>query len=197
MTTRPLSIKLVVVGDGAVGKTCMLLSYATNTRPTNYEPTVFDNYTVQLSANGEPLELSLWDTAGQEDFERLRPLSYANTQVFLLCFSVVDPVSFSNVFEKWAPELRHYQPSALIILVGTKSDLRQDDATLEALKRRGQSPVSTEQAQAGARKIKAAEYIECSAYTGHNLKRTFDEAVKNVFLGCGRDRHNKKKCLVM
>lgn len=195
MATR--QVKLVVVGDGAVGKTCLLLSYATNGMPKTYEPTIFDNFVVQLSANGESLELSLWDTAGQEDFDRLRPLSYGNTDVFLLCFSVVDPVSFGNVFDKWLPELRHYSPSAAVILVGTKSDLRQDAATLEALKRRGQSPVSVEQAEAGARKMRAVTYVECSAISGHNLKRTFDEAVKAVLLGKRNRGSDKKKCLVM
>jgi Ras-related C3 botulinum toxin substrate 1 len=159
---------------------------------------ILDNYIVSLNANGRELELALWDTAGQEDFDRLRPLSYGNTDVFLLCFSVVDPVSFINVSDKWLPELRHFQPSTPIILVGTKSDLRKDENAIEALKRRGQVPVSLEQAEAAARKMRAVRYVECSAMTGHNLKLTFDEAVKTVLLGKRRDRNGRqKKCLVM
>lgn len=195
-TESALQMKLVVVGDGAVGKSCMLLSYATNKLPDKYQPTIFDNYVVSLSAGGRTLELALWDTAGQEDFDRLRPLSYGNTDVFLLCFSVTEPVSFTNVTEKWLPELRHFCPDTPIILVGTKSDLRWDQDALETLKRRGQSPVTQEQAEACARKIRAVRYVECSAMTGHNLKLTFDEAVKAVLLGSKRDR-KKKKCLVM
>jgi len=86
MATQTKSIKLVVVGDGAVGKTCLLISYANGKFPEDYVPTVFDNYVVTLHINEDPVELGLWDTAGQEEYDRLRPLSYANTDVFLMCF---------------------------------------------------------------------------------------------------------------
>merc|ERR1712037_708068 len=97
------TIKCVVVGDGAVGKTCLLISYTTNEFPLKYVPTVFDNYAVTVMIGEEPYTLGLFDTAGQEDFDRLRPLSYPSTDVFLVCFSTVLPSSFENVKEKWAP----------------------------------------------------------------------------------------------
>ena len=61
---------------------------------------VFDNYAVTVMIGGEPYTLGLFDTAGQEDYDRLRPLSYPQTDVFLVCFSVVSPSSFENVKEK-------------------------------------------------------------------------------------------------
>ncbi|CAN0429251.1 unnamed protein product, partial [Phaeothamnion confervicola] len=76
--------------------------------------------------DGKPINLGLWDTAGQEDYDRLRPLSYPQTDVFLVCFSVVDPTSFHNVKLKWIPELQHHAAGVLFILVGTKLDLRVD-----------------------------------------------------------------------
>jgi len=188
MSTR--GIKLVVVGDGAVGKTCLLISYANNRFPEEYVPTVFDNYVVNLTAGEDTIELGLWDTAGQEEYDRLRPLSYANANVFLICFSVVSPVSFENVTAKWFPEVQHYQPNTPKLLVGTKCDLRNDHNTIEKLKQQGQAPVSVGQAEELARKLKAVKFLECSAFTGENLKAVFDEAVKTVLFGA---RTTKKK----
>ena len=70
----------------------------------------------------------MWDTAGQEDYDRLRPLSYANASVFVACFNLTDRDSFQNIESKWVPELRHYLKKAPIILVGCKKDLRAEGA---------------------------------------------------------------------
>ena len=78
----------------------------------------FENYSAHFECDGIPVTLSLWDTAGQEEYDRLRPLSYPQTDVFLLCFSVVAPASFNNVTSKWHPEIKHHNSTAPIILVG-------------------------------------------------------------------------------
>ena len=94
---------------------------------------VFDNYAVTVMIGGEPYTLGLFDTAGQEDYDRLRPLSYPQTDVFLVCFSVVSPSSFENVKEKWVPEITHHCQKTPFLLVGTQIDLRDDAATIEKL----------------------------------------------------------------
>ncbi|XP_067421193.1 rho-related GTP-binding protein RhoQ isoform X2 [Emydura macquarii macquarii] len=113
-------LKCVVVGDGAVGKTCLLMSYANDAFPEEYVPTVFDHYAVTVTVGGKQYLLGLYDTAGQEDYDRLRPLSYPMTDVFLICFSVVNPASFQNVKEEWVPELKEYAPNVPFLLVGTQ-----------------------------------------------------------------------------
>ncbi|CAG8750306.1 16893_t:CDS:2, partial [Acaulospora colombiana] len=87
---------------------------------------VFDNYAVTVMIGDDPYTLGLFDTAGQEDYDRLRPLSYPQTDVFLVCFSVTSPASFENVKEKWFPEVHHHCPGVPCLIVGTQIDLRDD-----------------------------------------------------------------------
>ena len=172
------TIKCVVVGDGAVGKTCLLISYSTNTFPKEYVPTVFDNYAVTVEIGSEPYTIGLFDTAGQEDYDKLRPLTYPGTDVFLVCFSITNPSSLANVEEKWVPELQKLGPEHVpYLLIGTQKDLRNDRETIAKLAKRKEKPVATEQGEIAAKKIKACKYLECSALTQEGLKEVFDEAI--------------------
>jgi len=172
------NIKCVVVGDGAVGKTCLLISYTTNAFPGEYIPTVFDNYSANVMVDGKPINLGLWDTAGQEDYDRLRPLSYPQTDVFLVCFSVVSTPSFKNVKLKWIPEINHHAPGVPIILVGTKSDLRNDSETQAQLRAKNLTMVAQGEIEQMVNEVNAVKYIECSALTQEGLKSVFDEAIR-------------------
>eukprot|EP00032_Breviata_anathema_P000145 JZ548279.1.p2 GENE.JZ548279.1~~JZ548279.1.p2 ORF type:complete len:198 (+),score=29.56 JZ548279.1:28-594(+) len=188
MADKEKNIKLVVVGDGAVGKTCLLISYANNKFPEAYVPTVFDNYVVDISTPDHVIHLGLWDTAGQEDYDRLRPLSYPGTDVFLLCFSLTGPNSYENALAKWYPEITQHAPGVPIILVGTKVDLRQTTPDSK--------DITTAQGQDLAKKIGAKCYRECSAKSRQGLKDVFDEAVKAVLFK-EDPKTRKKKCLLL
>ncbi|OXB53346.1 UNVERIFIED_CONTAM: hypothetical protein H355_006544 [Colinus virginianus] len=174
------SIKCVVVGDGAVGKTCLLICYTTNAFPKEYIPTVFDNYSAQNTVDGRTINLNLWDTAGQEEYDRLRTLSYPQTNVFIICFSIASPPSYENVKHKWYPEVCHHCPSVPVLLVGTKKDLRTHPDTTRRLKEQNQAPISTQQGLSLCRQIRAVKYLECSALQQEGIKEVFTEAVRAV-----------------
>lgn len=189
------SIKCVVCGDGAVGKTSLLISYTTNTFPEEYIPTVFDNYTAEVMVDKKPIQLGLWDTAGQEDYDRLRPLSYPNSDVFLICFSVDSPTSLDNVKNKWYQEINKYAPNTPFILVGTKLDIRES--------KKGETSelfVTKAQGEELKKELGAFQYVECSARTQVNMKQVFDEAIRCVLIEKSKAGPKKKahlRCLIL
>jgi Ras-related C3 botulinum toxin substrate 1 len=176
-------------GDGAVGKTCMLISYTTNTFPEEYIPTVFDNYSASVMVDSRPITLGLWDTAGQDDYDRLRPLSYPQTDVFLICFSVDSVTSFENVRNKWVPEIQMHGPNVPFILVGTKLDLREG--------RNDGKFISKMQGESLREELKAFKYLECSARTQEGLKQVFDEAIRCVLINQSNAAAKKRKCMIL
>ncbi|KAH8810184.1 small GTPase Cdc42 [Flagelloscypha sp. PMI_526] len=190
------TIKLVVVGDGAVGKTCLLISYTTNKFPFEYVPTVFDGYAATVMIGEDPYTLGLFDTAGQPDYDRLRPLTYPQTDVFLVCFNVTCPDSFENVKEKWFPEIHHHCQGVPFLIVGTQVDLRDDSSALEKLARKKQRPIISDQGERLARDLGAVQYVECSALTQKGVKNVFDEAIVAALqppIGC---KKAKPKCVI-
>ncbi|KAF5397456.1 hypothetical protein EG68_04852 [Paragonimus skrjabini miyazakii] len=170
--------KLVVVGDGACGKTCLLIVFSKDQFPEFYVPTVFETYVADIELDSKHVELALWDTAGQEDYDRLRPLSYPDTHVILMCYSIDSPDSLSNIKEKWAPELKHFCPNVPIVLVGNKSDTRYDEKVVAELTKYGQRPTTLEDAREMAMQIGAVGFIECSAKTKENVREVFEMATR-------------------
>jgi small GTP-binding protein len=178
-------IKCVTIGDGAVGKTSLLISFITNSFPSDYIPTVFDNYTIHLSVDNNIYTLDLWDTAGQEEYDRLRPLSYPHTDVFLLCYSIIYPQSFENIKYKWYYEIRHYEPTTPIVLAGLKCDMREQYIN---------NSVSFENGLYLQKEIRAKYFHECSALTQKNMKNLFSDIVRATYI---KPNKKNKKCLIL
>lgn len=178
-------IKIVCVGDGGCGKTCLMLTYTYGTFPTTYTPTVFENYLTNVrSADGKLIELALWDTAGQEEYDRLRVLSYPEVNLLLVCFAIDSPTSKDNVLEKWVPEISHFCPDIPFILVGLKSDIRDGpfDPSV-ASSSPAQTYVTPEQGKALASRIGANRYMECSAKFSKGISNVFNTAISIVLAG--------------
>ncbi|KAM0486164.1 hypothetical protein ACHAPX_000866 [Trichoderma viride] len=182
------SKKIVVVGDGGCGKTCLLISYSQGYFPEKYVPTVFENYITYPThpPTGKTVELALWDTAGQEEYDRLRPLSYPETDLIFVCFAIDCPNSLDNVMDKWYPEVLHFCPYTPLILVGLKSDLRHKKSCIDMLKTQGLTPVTAEQGMAVAKKM-GAGYMECSSKEMRGVDEIFERAILTVV---ANDRRN-------
>uniref|UniRef100_G3NR63 Ras homolog family member V n=2 Tax=Gasterosteus aculeatus aculeatus TaxID=481459 RepID=G3NR63_GASAC len=171
-------LSCMLVGDGAVGKTSMIISYIFNGYNSDYRRTAFDVFTGVVHVDGVPTRIKLIDTAGQEEFGHLRSLCHAHVDVFVLCFSLVHPVSLDNVTSKWIPQIRADNRTSPVLLVGTQSDLCHDADVLVRLDQRSAKPVDASRATKVARRIRAQGYVECSALTQHNLKDVFDRAIR-------------------
>jgi len=193
--------KLVIIGDGACGKTSLLSVFTLGYFPKDYQPTVFDNYVSVCRVDGREVQLTIWDTAGQEDYERLRPLSYNNAHVILVGFAVNAPDSLDNVPTKWFDEVNRLCPGTPIVLVGLKSDLREDPEAIEDMRRKSLRFVENATAEQVARQIGARRYIECSALTGSNVDRVFEVATRAALLvrdqSQGEEIHDGKCCTIV
>lgn len=141
---------------------------------------MFDNYYKDITFKGVNASMGLWDTAGQEEYDRLRVLSYNDTDLVIVTFSIADPDSFDNVSSKWIPEIKYHMKDSFIFLVGCKLDLRKDPITLNRLSNKNQVPITTSQGKRKAREIGADSYIELSALTGTNIENLFDQVLSST-----------------
>ena len=186
-------VKCIVVGDHGVGKTCLLISLATNSFRGDYVPQVADNCLISIMMDGVPINIEFWDTPGQESEDRTRPLAYPNTDVFLACFSVVSLGSFHHIKTKWFKEVRQYCSSVPVILVGTKIDLRDNQGVIDRLSSKNLSPVTYDDGITLAKELGAITYIECSSLEHRGL-RELDKRV--AYAGRGI-KYKKKGCCIM
>ncbi|KAK1483369.1 GTP-binding protein rho2 [Colletotrichum cuscutae] len=185
--TNVIRRKLVIVGDGACGKTSLLSVFTLGYFPTI--PTVFENYVTDCRVDGKSVQLALWDTAGQEDYERLRPLAYSKAHVILVGFSIDTPDSLDNVKHKvglkmveWVEEVTRLCEGVPIILVGLKKDLREDPVAIEEMRKKSMRFVTHQEGDAAAKEIGARKYLECSSLSGEGVDDVFEAATRAALL---------------
>lgn len=176
-------LKLVAVGDGAVGKTSLLMVLNGKPFPERYVPTIFENYSQDVEIGNAPYKLHIWDTAGQDEYDRLRPLSYQGANAILLCFALDSKQSFVNLSERWLGEVKHYCKDAKIIIIGTKADLRQAG---------NPNHVTDEEAKGFLAENKCDAFIPCSPKSGNGVDQVFPAVAK----ACNQKK-KKKGCLLL
>nr|XP_056711730.1 rho-related GTP-binding protein RhoH [Euleptes europaea] len=167
------SVKCVLVGDAAVGKTALLLRFTSETFPDSYKPTVYENTGVEVFLDGIQISLGLWDTAGSDTFKGIRPLSYQQADVILMCFSVANHNSFLNLRNKWVTEIRTHLPRIPILVVGTQTDQREAGPYSAAC-------ISSVHGKQLAKDIRAKGYVECSSLSNRGVQQVFECAVRTA-----------------
>jgi small GTP-binding protein len=166
--------KVVAVGNEGTGKTSSIMTCALGEFPQE-PPRVYDQYTLK-DASG--INVELWDTSGSKDYDRWRPLSYAEAKVFLVFFSVVDPESLKDVHLRWIPELNRLSRGVPMVLVGTCTDLRSNKEVLQKLYNNQEAPITFRQAEKFAKAAGFVSYVEISSRLKYNLKELIEVALK-------------------
>ncbi|KAI9819177.1 MAG: Rho GTPase [Pycnora praestabilis] len=163
----------------------------------------FKNYVHDIFVDNVHIELSLWDTAGQEEFDRLRSLSYDDTHAILLCFSVDSKDSLENIESKWVGEIAENCQGVKLVLVALKCDLREkhteDEEDAEGGAHREEKElIDYKQGLEVARRIQALRYLECSAMRNRGVNEAFTEAARVALSVKGPSGSNSdSKCTVM
>lgn len=184
-------IKIVTVGDGSIGKNKFLWAFAKNEIPPDYVPTVVDNIVQKINFKGKDISLQIWDTSAADDLEGIRVLSYAKTNIFLICFNIADQVSLENAEKKWLAEIRNHVNNPFIFLVGLNSELRNDESTNNELAQKNVQYITYEQGKAKANETKIDGYCECSLKSVDSVKAVFDQALDALYKS-----KNDKHCII-
>ncbi|KAG2372910.1 hypothetical protein C9374_013032 [Naegleria lovaniensis] len=163
-----LQFRVIVNGNPGVGKTCFLFAKSYNLRHSDMEyiPTVYENFIWQYTKGQDQIDLDLWDTAGQPDYDKLRVLCYPNASLFCLCFSVEDISSVRNLYHKWIPEIQTHCPNTPILLMGCKTDIRSNVEVCSRVRIKDLwRPLSFQDGEEIARALGCVTYVETSYVT--------------------------------
>jgi Rho family protein len=165
-----------------------------------WEPMLI-TWTTDIYVDNVHIELSLWDTAGQEEFDRLRSLSYDDTHAIMLCFSVDSKDSLENVESKWVGEIAENCQGVKLVLVALKCDLRNDGGDDEADEngqpREKKDMITYNQGLEVARRINALRYLECSAMKNRGVNEAFTEAARVALSVKPNGGKDDSKCSMM
>ncbi|KAF2344424.1 Small GTP-binding protein domain [Trinorchestia longiramus] len=168
--------KVIVVGDGSCGKTCMLNILINGHFPEDYVPTVVDTFNYEVKLSEEiTVNMSVWDNAGQEEYDIVRPMSYKDTDIAVICYSIEERSQLENVCNRWIPELNNSGENMVYFLVALKSDLRDipDNKNIDFIK--------PEEGKVVADQIGALGFFECSAKKNQNIKEIYVAVAKAMF----------------
>ena len=173
-------LKVVVIGEPGVGKTCMIHTFLHGEFPTAYIATVMEPTKSTVKCGETEHAIEIIDTPGQVEFTQNRVALYTGASLFLVCCSVVDPLQFENL-DRWVSEIASHTPDAKFVLVGLKTDLRTEESVLNGLRQQGLAPFPEFNGSTKASTIGALTYLECSALLNAGVRDVFSESCNLLF----------------
>eukprot|EP00026_Physarum_polycephalum_P020783 Phypoly_transcript_23590.p1 GENE.Phypoly_transcript_23590~~Phypoly_transcript_23590.p1 ORF type:complete len:175 (+),score=14.16 Phypoly_transcript_23590:65-526(+) len=150
-----------------------------------------------LDVGGTTYSISLFDTAGREDYDRMRPLSYPGSRICLICYSITSVETLNRVASLYIHEIRHHLPNIPIILVGCKIDLRDDPETIARLKEKNMAFVTYKQGMEVAKSLNIERFMECSALKYIGINEIFAEAVRLAAHAPKKTKEKSGKCVLL
>ena len=161
-----IGIKVTLIGESSVGKTCIINRFCKNLFTPDVDSTLGANYSQKrIERNGQKIRLDLWDTAGQEKYRAIGRHFYKESYIVCLVYDITNKDSFENLKSIWYPELKEYgEEYKIIALIGNKLDLYLEEAVTE------------EEGKKFANEINAV-YKRTSALEGLGLEDLFNELV--------------------
>lgn len=160
--------KVILMGDYAVGKTCIIRRYVSNTFIEDYKASIGVDITSQeLKFDNADVQLQIWDMSGQTDFKLVRSQFMSGTDLGLIVFDLTRPSSLDNV-SRWMNEIHAMVPKLPLVLVGNKSDLVNE------------RQISKEVAEKAAQEQNMLFYTETSAKSGENITQLFSDIAQRL-----------------
>eukprot|EP01091_Cochliopodium_minus_P008397 TRINITY_DN1899_c0_g2_i1.p1 TRINITY_DN1899_c0_g2~~TRINITY_DN1899_c0_g2_i1.p1 ORF type:complete len:185 (+),score=36.80 TRINITY_DN1899_c0_g2_i1:3-557(+) len=174
--------RIAIMGDGSVGKTSITLKYCHNKFQEEYDPTIEDSYTREITVDGKTTLIEILDTAGQDDFKTLRPNWIRRSNAYILTYSITSKLTFGNL-DGFYKDIVKVKPKPITLVVGNKKDLPTP------------REVTFEEGNNFAKDIDS-EYLEVSAKTGEGVTDAFTKIVQKLMSSEGDSNQEGGCCII-
>lgn len=182
MRTKHDFLQITAVGDKCTDKSKLLLQFSLKNTFQVYRPTQLDFYDTKVKINDNELNIRIVDTPEEDRTDKFRKISLFEANVVLLFFSLVDKQSLENISIVYLPEIRYVCPQTPLILVGTKSKLRDKIIENPELEKPSQKPISNKDIKRLSKTLRLNGYFECDVDEYLNIDELFDSAIKTAIV---------------
>lgn len=181
-------LKITICGDAEIGKTCLLISYRSNSSQSL--PSIFNgikfNKEILIGSAQHTVNINLCDTSTEQEYTQFRIKSFKDCDICLVCFDIFNLLSLQNVGTRWIPEIQQFAPNSLIVLIGLKCDLRNTG---------NENEISKETITEYQTKYNIIDYVETSALKKINISRAFELGIERCLVNDSENKYREYRAL--